>query len=114
MSKYHADRAFTILMITALTRGAWDERWVSISSTDTPCILPQYGISLAAVEQQTASGLRSTGVKQIPPYPELSFTPVKNTPTTTDSSRISEKGTGILVFRISIVSERMAFCFSAV
>ncbi len=79
-----------------------------------PLYLSTIWIVLVAVEQQTASGMRSTGVKQIPSYPDLSFTLVKNTPTTTESSGISEKGTGILVFRISTASERMAICFSVV
>ncbi|MDX8548801.1 hypothetical protein KHC33_14405 [Methanospirillum sp. J.3.6.1-F.2.7.3] len=63
--------------MTTLTRGVGVDMWVSISSTITPCIFPQFGIVLVAVEQQTASGMRSTRVKQIPSYPDLSFTLVK-------------------------------------
>ncbi len=48
-----------------------------------PQMLPEFGITAVCDGQQTACGKDFSGVKLTPQTPLLSFTPVKNSPTTT-------------------------------
>jgi hypothetical protein len=64
-------------------------------------------MALVELGQQTASGISFMGVKQSPPEPSLSFTPVKKIPITTRSTVIASRSLPSVFWISSTVSSRI-------